>query len=195
MIDVSFGVPYLPSPSDPLDTDRANAIEANLAALILAWPVFESKQILPRIGSYGYLQLNETASPVKGVKVTFLQRLPRLLVLLSGEGLESLTWTGPGWVREAPGVLVYTMTEANASNANAALAQLFIGSTGDADITVTLAGENLDWEPEALRLYGAGRTMLLFRSRATWGLAKAKRHTWGGANPLTWGEVAALRKE
>ena len=41
MIDVSFGIPDLPAPSDPLTTDRANAIEWNLYALIRAWPVFE----------------------------------------------------------------------------------------------------------------------------------------------------------
>ena len=69
MIDVSFGIPNLPAPSDPLTTDRANAIERNLYALIRAWPVFESAQVLPSIGSYGYLQLDETASPVKGVEV------------------------------------------------------------------------------------------------------------------------------
>lgn len=194
MIDVSFCVPHLPAPGDPLDTDGANAIEKNLAALILAWPVFVSEQLLPSIGSYGYLQLDETASPVLGVEVTECRYLPRLLVILEGEGRENLTWSGTGWAEEN-GTLVYTMTESNVSNANAALRQLIIGSTGDADITVTLAGENLDWEPSALRLYGDGRTMLLFRSRATWGLAKAKKHTWGGAKPLTWGQAAALRKD
>ncbi|MBD5098285.1 MAG: hypothetical protein HDT35_01830 [Clostridiales bacterium] len=195
MIDVSFGVPYLPFPGDPLTTDSANAIEANLAALILAWPVFDSKQRLPSIGSYGYLQLDETASPALGVEVTECRYLPRLLVLLTGDGLENITWRGNGWRKEAPGVLVYTMTESNVSNANAALRQLIISSTGDADIAVRLAGENLNWEPDGLRLYGDGQTMLLFRARATWGLARAKKHTWGGAKPLTWGEAASLRKD
>lgn len=194
MIDVSFGVPHLPPSTDPLDTAGANAIEANLAALIQAWPVFETTGLLPRIGSYGYLQLDETASPALGLEVTFLQYLPRLLVLLKGEGRENLTWTGKGWTEE-DGVLVYTMTQADAGNANAALRQLSIGATGDADITVRLAGENPDWEPDGLRLYGEGQTMLLFRSRATWGLARAKKITWGGAKPLTWGEAAALRKD
>lgn len=194
MIDVSFGVPRIPLPGDPLDTDGANAIEANLAALILAWPVFASEQLLPSVGSYGYLELDETASPALGVTVTECRHLPRLLVLLTGPGRENLIWTGQGWTEE-DGVLIYTMTDANPSNANAALGQLVIGSTGDADITVTLAGENLDWEPGALRLYGNGRTMLLFRSRATWNLAKALKKTWDGAKPLTWDGAAALRKD
>ena len=195
MIDVSFGIPDLPAPSDPLTTDRANAIEWNLYALIRAWPVFESAQVLPSIGSYGYLQLDETASPSLGVEVTECRYLPRLLVFLTGKGRENLFWTSTQPWKEEDGVLIYDMTEISVENANAALSQLFIGSAGDADITVTLAGENLDWEPGPLRLYGGGKTMLLFRSRATWGLARAKKRTWGGAKPLTWGEAAALRKD
>ncbi|MBD5356507.1 MAG: hypothetical protein HDR88_06075 [Bacteroides sp.] len=194
MIDVSFGIPYLPAPDDPLNTDRANAIEWNLYALIRAWPVFESRQVLPSVGSYGYLQLDETASPGLGVTVTECRHLPRLLVFLTGKGRENLFWTSTQPWKEENGVLIYDMTEISVENANAALAQLFIGSTGDADITVTLAGENLGWEPESLRLYGDGKTMLLFRSKATWNLAKALRKTWDGAKPLTWDEAAALRK-
>ncbi len=194
MIDVSFGVPRSPGPGDPLDYAGANAIERNLYALGLAWPAFESETLLASIGSYGYLQLDETASPALGLRVTLSQHLPRLLVLLAGPGLESLTWAGEGWT-EGNGALVYTMTGPNASNANAALAQLYIGASGDADITVTLAGESLEWEPDELRLHGIGQTKLLFRSKATWGLVRAAKHTWGGAKPLAWGEASALRKD
>lgn len=197
MIDVSFGVPRLPLPSDPLDTAGANAIEANLAALIRAWPAFETAALLDSLGSYGYLDTRdgERASPAEGLIIELLQYLPRLLVLLEGEGLENLAWTGPGWTEEAPGVLVYPLGELTQANAMAALRTLTIGAHGDADLTVTLAGENPDWEPDGLRLYGAGQVKLLFRGRCTWGLARAKKHTWGGAAPLSWGGAAALRKD
>ena len=197
MIDVSYNIPRLPDPETPLDYTGANAIEWNLYALIRAWPVFESAQVKPSLGSYGYLDTrdSETVSPVEGVAVTFLQYLPRLLVLLTGEGLENVTWRGEGWREETPGVLVYTMTSFTADNANAALRQLWFSATGDADVTVTLAGENLGWEPDGLRLVGLGWTVLRFRSRATWDLAKALRKTWDGAKPLAWDEAATLRKD
>lgn len=194
MRDLSFRVAALPNPGHPLDYVGANAIEENLAALILAWPAFESETLLYSVGSYGYLQLDERSSPAPGVEVTVVRLLPRLLVLLTGDGLENLAWTGPGW-KEENGVLVYTMTATNISNANAALRQLVFSASGDVDAVVTLAGENLEWDPGGLRLVGLGQTRLLFRVRATWGLAKAKKRTWGGAKPLTWGEAAQLRKD
>lgn len=194
MIDVSYNIPRLPDPDAPLDYEGANAIEWNLYALIRAWPVFESAQVLPAIGSYGFLQLDETANPVEGVAVTFLQYLPRLLLFLEGEGLDNVAWHGEGWAEEAPGVLVYTMTSFTADNANAALRQLWFSASGDTEITITLAGEKLDWTPDGLRLMGLGRTVLRFRSRATWDLAKALRKTWDGAKPLTWDQAAVLRK-
>lgn len=193
MTDVSFGVPRLPDPGSRLGYARANAIEANLRTLILAWPEFISEAILYSVGSYGYLQLDESSSPAPGVEVTTVRRLPRLLVLLAGEGLENLSWTGSGW-HEEDGALCYHMTETSVYNANAALKQLVFSASGDVDAVVALAGYNPDWEPGGLKLVGLGRTRLLFRSRATWGLARAKKHTWGGAKPLTWGGASALRK-
>lgn len=195
MIDVSYNIPRMPAADNPPDWAGANAIEWNLYALIRAWPVFESEQVLASIGSYGYLELDETASPAEGVAVTFLQYLPRLLVLLEGSGLEHISWRGEGWTQEAPGVLVYTMTSFTADNANAALRQLWLGASGDTDITVILAGEKQDWPPDGLRLVGLGRTKLLFRSKATWNLAQALKKTWNGAEPLTWEAAAALRKD
>lgn len=192
--DVSFGVKRLPSPGEPLDYNGANAIEDNLRALILAWPEFVSETRLYSVGSYGYLQLDERSSAAPGVEVTAARYLPRLLVLFTGDGLENLSWSGEGW-RMEDGALCYHMTETSVYNANAALRQLIFSATGDVDAVVTLAGYNPDWEPGGLRLAGLGQTRLLFRSRATWGLAKAKLHTWGGAHGMTWGEAARLRKD
>lgn len=194
MIDVSYKIPRLPEADQPLDYNGANAIEWNLYALIRAWPVFESAQIFPSIGSYGFLQMDETATPVEGVEVTFLQYLPRLLVFLEGEGLENLTWRGEGWTEESPGVLSCTMTSFSADIANFALRQLWFSATGDTEIKITLAAEKPDWEPGGLRLVGLGWTRLLFRTKATWGLAKALKHTWDGAKPLTWDEAGQLKK-
>lgn len=197
MIDVSFGAPRIPGPADPLDTAGANAIEWNLYALIRAWPAFETLTILDQLGSYGYLDTRdgETVTPADGIEIDLIQYLPRLLVLLEGTGLANVQWAGTGWAEEAPGALIYPLKELTAANAMSALRQLSISATGDADITVALAAENLLWEPDGLRLYGIGQTKLLFRGRATWGLVKAKKLTWGGAKPLTWGGAADLRKE
>lgn len=194
MTDPSFGVARLPAAGDPLDYKAANAIEENLRALILAWPEFISKSLLYSVGSYGYLQLDEQSSAAPGVEVDTLRYLPRLLVLLAGEGLENLSWTGEGWTEEN-GVLVCTMPDPSVDSANAALRKLVFSAAGDVDAVVVLAAEHLDWEPESLRFVGQGRTRLLFRIRATWGLARAKKHTWGGAKPLTWGGAAQLRKD
>ncbi len=193
MIDPSYGVHRLPGPGDPLTFDNANYIEENLRALILAWPAFETETAKAALGSYGYLQLDESAAPSGGVRVTVDQHLPRILVLLEGEGLEHVHFSGFGW-KEENGVLVYTVSEPYARNANAALATLIFSADGDADITVTVAAEDPAWEPDGLRLTGLGRTRLLFSSRCTWGFARAKKLTWGGAKPLTWGQAAALRK-
>lgn len=194
MKDASFGVARLPAAGQPLDWAAANAIEDNLRALILAWPEFVAEARLESVGSYGYLQLDESTSAAPGVEVTTVRYLPRLLVILTGDGLENLSWSGDGWHVE-DGALCYHMTETSVYNANAALRNLVFTATGDVDAVVTLSGYNPDWEPGGLRLIGLGQTRLLFRGSATWGLAKAKLHTWGGAEPLTWGEAAALRKD
>lgn len=195
MIDVSYNIPRLPASGDNLDYQGANAIELNLLALIKAWPAFEDLTVDDKIGTYDYLDTrdNETGTPADGLKVELIQYLPRLIVLLSGD-LYKITWTGTGWTEEAPGELVYNLKELTPANATAALGTLHIGAAGDADITVTLAAENLAWEPDGLRLYGKGRTLLPFRGQATWGIAKAKKLTWGGAKPLTWGEAKNIRK-
>lgn len=193
MKDASYGVARLPDTTERFTVEAANAIEENLRALILAWPEFISETILYSVGSYGYLQLDESSSAAPGVRVDTIRYLPRLLVILTGEGLSNLQWTGEGWHEEG-GALCYHMTETSVYNANAALRQLIFSATGDVDALVTLAGYNPDWEPDGLKLVGLGQTRILFRSNATWGLAKAKKHTWGGAKPLTWGEASALRK-
>ena len=195
MMDASFGVARLPAAGQPLDWAKANAIEDNLRALILAWPEFVSETLLYSVGSYGYLQLDEKSSPAPGVEVTTVRYLPQLLVLLTGEGLENLSWKSTQPWKEENGILFYPMAETSVANANDALKQLIFSATGDVDALVTLAGYNPDWEPDGLRLVGLGQTRLLFRSRATWNLAKALKKTWDGAKPLTWDEAAALRKD
>lgn len=195
MIDVSYNIPRLPASGDNLDYLGANAIELNLFALIRAWPAFEDLTVDDKIGTYDYLDTrdNETGTPADGIKVELIQYLPRLIVLLTGD-IGKITWAGIGWAEESPGMLVYPLDVLSPQGAETALRYLRIKAAEDADITVTLAAENLLWEPGGLRLYGKGKTMMLFRGKATWGLAKAKKHTWGGAKPLTWGEASALRK-
>lgn len=195
MIDVSYNIPRLPTSGDNLDYKGANAIELNLFALIRAWPAFEDLTVDDKIGTYDYLDTrdNETATPADGIKVELIQYLPRLIVLLAGD-VDKVTWAGIGWAEESPGELVYPLDVISPEGVETALRYLRIKATENADITVTLAAENLAWEPGGLRLYGKGKTMMLFRDRATWGLVKAKKHTWGGAKPLTWGEASALRK-
>lgn len=197
MIDVSYNIPRLPLSGDNLDYQGANAIEYNLLALIKAWPAFETLATDDKIGTYDYLDTrdNETGTPADGIKIELIQYLPRLIVLYEGTGLENVTWEGFGWAEEAPGVLVYQLSELTASNAMAALRVLKFRAAGAADLAVTLAAENLAWEPDGLRLYGGGKTMMLFRGAATWNLAKAKLKTWGAARSLTWNQAKELRKE
>lgn len=194
MIDVSYRALRLPRPDEPLDYVGANAIEQNLFSIIRVWPVFESEQKKPFLGSYDYLDVRdgEEGTPADGITVTFMQHLPRLLVLIDGEGLENVSWWGDGWTNEN-GLPVYYLQDPSEVNANKALKKLWFSSTGHADITISLAGENLAWDPGGLKLCGGGKTTLLFRDKATWGLAKAKYKTWGGA-PGTWGEASQLRK-
>lgn len=193
MVDVSYHASTLPAPDDPLDYIGANAIEENLRALILAWPAFETETILCSVGSYGYLQLDESSSVLPGVRVDLMQHLPRLLVLIEGVGLENLSWTGDGWHVE-DGVLCCHLEDISVKAANAALERLVFSATGDVDALVTLAGYNPTWEPDGLKLIGVGQTRLRFRNKATWGLARAKYGTWGNA-PGTWADAAALRKD
>ena len=121
MIDVSYHIPRLPAPEEPLDFSGANAIEYNLLALIRAWPAFETETVRDRVGSYGYLDTrdNEAGTPADGMKVELIQYLPRLIVLLSGD-LDKITWTGTGWTEETPGELVYQLKELTPANAMSA---------------------------------------------------------------------------
>lgn len=194
MKDESYGIALLPTTAEHFTWSMANAIEDNLRALIMAWPEFISETVLYSVGSYNYLQLDEISSAAPGVKTTVVRHLPRLLVLLDGDGLENLTWTGEGWSEE-DGSLCYRMTETTVENANSALRNLVFSASGDVTATVTLAGSNPDWEPGGLLLVGLGQTHLLFRAKGTWGLARAKKYTWGGAKPMTWGEASQLRKD
>lgn len=177
MIDVSYNIPCLPASGDNLDYKGANAIELNLFALIKAWPAFEDLTVDDKIGTYDYLDTrdNETGTPADGIKIELIQYLPRLIALYDGTGLEHVTWEGFGWTETAPGELVYQLGELTPANAMSALRVLKFRATGEADLTVTLAAENLAWEPGGLRLPGKGQTLLLFRGQATWGLAKAKK--------------------
>lgn len=196
MIDVSYNIPRLPASGDNLDYLGANAIEYNLLALIKAWPAFETLTTDDKIGTYDYLDTRdgETGTPADGVEIELIQYLPRLIVLYEGAGLENVTWEGFGWTETGPGVLAYQLGELTAANAMSALRALKLRATGDADLAVTLAAENLLWEPDGLRLYGDGRTRLLFRGAATWSLAKTKLKTWGAARSLTWDQAKELRK-
>lgn len=196
MVDIAYNIPALPESAENLNHDGANAIEWNLYALVRAWPAFETLVVDDKVGTYDYLDTRdgETAAVSDGIVVDLIQYLPRLIVFYDGAGMENVSWSGFGWVEESPGMLVYQLGELSAANATEALAILIFSATGEADITITLAAENLLWEPDGLRLPGKTQTIMLFRDKATWGIVKAKKLTWGGAKPLTWGEAKNIRK-
>lgn len=195
MVDPSYFVAMLPEAADALDFKRANAIEDNVSHLIQSWPVFETELVRAFIGSLDYLQADEAASPAQGVTVSFIRVLPRLLVLLSGEGLEHITWSGEGWTEQetADGLtLSYTLGKPVEDIATAALSLLVFRSDGHADLTFTLAAERLDG---SLRLPGQHVTHMLFRAEGTWGLLRARAKVWSNARALSWGGAGELRKE
>ncbi len=195
MIDPSYFVAMLPEAADALDFKRANAIEDNVSHLIQSWPVFETEQVREFIGSLDYLQTDESASPAQGVTVSFLRVLPRLLVCLTGEGLEHITWSGAGWTAEetADGLtLSYALGKPVEDIATAALSLLVFRSDGHANLAFTFAAERPDG---SLRLPGQHVTHMLFRTAGTWGLLRARAKVWSGARAMTWGGAKELRKE
>lgn len=196
MIDQSYFVSLLPEASERLNVHRANYIEENLFYLIRQWPAFEVRTLRAYIGLDGHLLIYETASPAEGVEVTLLQNLPRLLVLLEGDGVDHVVWSGDGWaVLDGEGealVLACVLDEPSEDAANKALRALTLGSTWDADLTVSLAAERLDG---SLRLVRRGLTQILFRAWNTWGRLRRQYASWAAAGGQTWAEAKELRKE
>ncbi len=193
MIDQSWFVPLLPEAQARLDFNRANDIEKNVAFLIRQWPAFETETVAELVGSYGFLQAPERASPAQGAQVTLLQHLPRFLVVLEGPGVETLSWSGEGWERaDGPGLtLAYTLGQAHERAAMEALGRLTLWCAGEADAEVSLAAERAD---NSLRILRENLTRLLFRAGATWGLVEVKTSCWGGLSGLDWAGAGQIRK-
>lgn len=193
VIDQSYFVPLLPEASERLNFTRANDIEKNVGFLIRQWPAFEAETLAELVGSFGFLQGPEQASPAEGVQVTLLQHLPRLLVLLTGPGAETLSWSGEGWApADGPGLtLAHMLDPADEKGAMGVLAALSIGCAGDADITVSLAAERADGSLCILR---EDLTRILFRAGAVWGLVEEKTSCWDDLAGMDWADVEQLRK-
>lgn len=190
MVDGSYSIPMLPGKTDPLNFERANAIEENLHYLIRQWPAFEVETTAEAIGEHGYLPISRTASPAEGAEVTLLQHLPRLLVILSGTGLGYLAWSGTGWERMSGGtsqmILACTLEAPSEEAAMAALNRLSIGSSGHADIDISLAAERLDG---SLRITRENVTRILFRAVATWYSLGAAVDSWDALSGGSWADA------
>ncbi len=194
MVDQSYLVPLLPKPADKLTYGRANGIEKNLGFLIREWPDFEAETVSALVGSCGYLEAAERASPAQGAQVVILQRLPRLRVLLAGTGLDGLEWAGEGWEAiPAAGSLVlrHTLAQPSVEAAMAALRGLSVGCRGEADLTMSLAAERADG---SLRIVREGLARMLFRTGAAWGLLEAKTNCWEDLSGAGWSDAAAMKK-
>lgn len=194
MVDQSIFVPLLPKTGDKLNYEKANDIERNIRFLIRQWPAFEAETIAPLIGSYGYLETTERASPAQGAEATLLQHLPRLLVIFTGPGAETLLWDGAGWEEAGSSqglVLAYALAEPSEQTAMEALRGLSVGCAGEADVTMSLAAERVDG---TLRIVREDLAKMLFRAGATWGLVEAKTACWGDLSGITWGNVEHMRK-
>lgn len=190
MVDGSYAVPMLPGQTDLLNFERANAIEENLHYLIRQWPAFEAETTAEAIGEHGYLPISRTASPAEGAEVTLLQHLPKLLVILSGTGLDYLVWSGADWERMGGGtsqmILACTLEAPSEGTAMAALNRLFIGSSGHADIDISLAAERLDG---TLRITRENVTRILFRAVATWYSLGAAVDSWDALSGGSWADA------
>lgn len=194
MVDQSIFVPLLPKAGDKLNYEKANDIERNIRFLIRRWPAFEAETIAPLIGSYGYLETAERASPTQGAEVTLFQHLPRLLVIFTGLGAETLLWDGAGWEEAASSqglVLAHELAEPSEQAAMEALHGLSVGCAGEADVTVSLAAERADG---TLRIVRENLTRMLFRAGASWGLVEAKTACWGDLSEAAWGDVEQMKK-
>lgn len=199
MVDQSYFVPLLGAAGEALDYKKANDIEKNLAFLIRQWPAFEAEGTAELVGSFGYLQAGERASPAQGTRVTLLQHLPRLEVWFEGPGAETLQWAGEGW-EAAPGggtapgrlALERTLDEPSEQAAMEALEALKVGCGGQADAAVSLAARRADG---TVRIAREGLTRMLFRPGGTWGLAQAWAGRWRGLEGSDWDRIRTLKKE
>lgn len=194
LADTSYYVPLMPDAREQLNVYKANAIEENLHYLIRQWPAFEVETVRALIGDYGTVFVPEPASPAQGVEVTLLQHLPRLLVLVEGEGLEHISWAGEGWTaQDGDGLaLAYMLDGPSEQAANAALVGLAFTADWNADVTISLAAER---EDGTLRIIRRGLTQMLFRAEMTWGRLGRERGAWAELDGETWAQARSLKKE
>lgn len=197
MIDQAYSLAVLPDSFCGLTFVGANTIEENLRYLILLYYLFDAEPTVESLGSLGYLELTETGLPSEGFYIEMASAMDRLLVMVTGGGLERLSWRGTGWqarsLEARTLLLAYEFSEpVGTEGLRAALAELSLTATGDVTAVLTLSAES---DP-VTHLDAGGTVQMLFRSGATWGLVEDKELTWKKAEgaALDWNGMEALRK-
>ena len=197
MKDNSYALPLLPISMAALTIDGANAIEKNLHYLISLFPQFTGQIQSEAIGSLGYLQLNEAGTPEEGFFIENAVRINLLTIVVAGEDLSALSWSGDGWAVESFSAtelrLSFEASEyLDATSVQAALASLLFTAAAGLDATLTLIASC----KTVMTFDALGPVILRFREGATWALIESQGWTWDGFETagMTWADVQNLRK-
>lgn len=199
MTDDTYSLALLPTSLKELTVDGANAIEANLQYLILKlFPYFNGSVKTESIGSYGFLELTETAAAGDAFLAIQALRIDKIKVIVTGTDLSPLAWVGTGWAAESSTdtslLLTYTATAyLTAQQIQTALDGLRFTASADLDATLTLQVSNTvagDYMP-------IGPVNLFFRGGTTWLLVEGKALTWNDVESasMTWNDFENLKKE
>lgn len=197
MEDETYRLALLPDTMERLNVSAANSIEENLRYLIRLFPAFEVELPVASIGSYGYLELWEQGAAGNGFIVQETSRVDQIVILVHGDDLSRLAWTGRGWrVAVSNDTQLRLTCEAarfwDADGVNSALADLRFGASADLDAAVFLAANAtgvMSFDP-------LGPVALYFRGGAVWSLLEGQGWTWRSVEhaEMTWRGLEDLHK-
>lgn len=197
MKDETYALPLLPISMSALTIEGANAIEKNLWYLISLFSLFDARIQTSALGSLGYLELGETGIAGDGFFIENAVQIDTLTVLVEGQDLSALAWSGAGWeavsrTKTRIQLVCKTAEYWGTAGIQTALAALRFNATAGLDATLTLIASC----ELAVTFDALGPVALRFRDGATWALIEAQGWTWEGIETagLGWAGVEALRK-
>lgn len=198
MIDDAYSLAVLPTSLRKMTINKANAIEANLRYLILElFPYFNGEIKTVSIGSYGFLELTETATVGDAIQTVQASHIDKIKITISGSNLNALTYAGAGWAEESRAdteiLLSYTSAESmTVDQIQAALNELEFSASDDLDAEIVMQPSNT----VATDYMSIGPVYMFFRSGTTWLLVEGKHMTWNTINNImTWDDFENLKKE
>lgn len=197
MKDNAYSLDILPSSLRKPTFPEINAIEANLKYLMLLFPYFSGSIRAAVLGSYGYLELTETAKVGDGFLIESAIRIDKITVTVTGANLNALTFEGSGWFSESRSagslILAYTSDDFMiAAQIQHTLNTLRFGSSDDLDSTITLQVSNT----AAGVCAPVGPVSMIFRGGVTWLLVECKKLKWKDVDTanMTWEDFEKVKK-